>query len=192
MLTRQSPKGGAFYICITFLRFYFHSADPRSLLGTSLPKIHTQFTKTAISIAVRATVQPIYYIPREKNKHFLESTGPSRILLAPARLTGPADVAKATDAFRGFSRRLLEHQKAADFKISNRSISPVAIPVTPHRDSDVLNMLEPQRPSPIAPKGGRPCEGRRAPGVRNTFVVFFRFFHLARLFWNHTWKIGHN
>lgn len=24
------------------------------------------------------------------------------------------------------------------------------------------------------------------PGVRKTFVVFFRFFHLARRFWNHT------
>lgn len=44
-----------------------------------------------------------------------------------------------------------------------------------------------QKPSPIEPKGGKVCEGRRAPGVRNTFVDFFRFFHLARLFWNQTY-----
>lgn len=28
----------------------------------------------------------------------------------------------------------------------------------------------------------------RAPGVLNTFVVFFLFFHLARRFWNQTWR----
>ena len=37
-------------------------------------------------------------------------------------------------------------------------------------------------------KGDRPVEGRSAPGVRNTLVVFLRFFHLARRFWNQTWK----
>lgn len=67
-------------------------------------------------------------------------------------------------------------------KIHNSVVLPVAIPVTPHRDSDVLNMLEPQRPSPIAPNGGRPWDGSRAPGVRKTFVVFFRFFHFALRF----------
>lgn len=56
------------------------------------------------------------------------------------------------------------------------------MPATPHLDSVVLNMLEPQSPSPIAPKGGRPCEGKRAPGVLNTLVVFFLFFHFALLF----------
>lgn len=70
----------------------------------------------------------------------------------------------------------------------NGSNEPVAIPATPHRDSDALNMLEPHRPSPIAPNGGKPCEGKRAPGVRNTFVVFLRFFHFARRFWNQTCK----
>ena len=38
----------------------------------------------------------------------------------------------------------------------------------------------------IAPNGDRPWDGSRAPGVRNTFVVFFLFFHLARRFWNQT------
>lgn len=28
-----------------------------------------------------------------------------------------------------------------------------------------------------------------SPGVRNTFVVFLRFFHLARRFWNHTYEL---
>lgn len=65
---------------------------------------------------------------------------------------------------------------------------PGVMEATPHRVSVVPNIPEPQRPSPIAPKGGRPWEGRRAPGVRKTFVVFFLFFHLARRFWNHTWK----
>lgn len=32
-------------------------------------------------------------------------------------------------------------------------------------------------------------DGRRAPGVRNTFVVFLRFFHLALRFWNQTCKV---
>ncbi len=41
--------------------------------------------------------------------------------------------------------------------------------------------------SPIAGGNcGKPCEGSNAPGVRNTLVVFLRFFHLARRFWNHT------
>ena len=33
----------------------------------------------------------------------------------------------------------------------------------------------------MPPKGDN-----RAPGVLKTFVVFLRFFHLARRFWNHT------
>lgn len=32
---------------------------------------------------------------------------------------------------------------------------------------------------PIDPNGGNVWDGRRAPGLRNTFVLFFRFFHLA-------------
>ena len=38
----------------------------------------------------------------------------------------------------------------------------------------------------LPPNGERPVGGRRAPGVRKTFVVFLRFFHLALLFWNQT------
>ena len=38
----------------------------------------------------------------------------------------------------------------------------------------------------MPPNGESPVEGRRAPGVRNTLVVFLRFFHLARRFWNQT------
>jgi hypothetical protein len=38
----------------------------------------------------------------------------------------------------------------------------------------------------MVPKGGNPWDGKRAPGVLNTFVVFFLFFHLALRFWNHT------
>ncbi|MED6282299.1 hypothetical protein ILYODFUR_033972 [Ilyodon furcidens] len=34
---------------------------------------------------------------------------------------------------------------------------------------------------------GRPwCVGRSVPGALNTLVVFLRFFHLARRFWNQT------
>lgn len=46
--------------------------------------------------------------------------------------------------------------------------------------------LNEQNPSPMEPNGGRECDGSKAPGVRNTFVVFLRFFHLALLFWNQT------
>ena len=34
--------------------------------------------------------------------------------------------------------------------------------------------------------GDKPVEVSKAPGVRNTLVAFFRFFHFARRFWNHT------
>lgn len=33
---------------------------------------------------------------------------------------------------------------------------------------------------------GRPGVGSSVPGARNTLVVFLRFFHLARRFWNQT------
>ena len=45
-----------------------------------------------------------------------------------------------------------------------------------------------QNESPIVPNGDRQVEGMRAPGDVNTFVVFFLFFHLARRFWNQTWR----
>lgn len=45
---------------------------------------------------------------------------------------------------------------------------------------------KPQNASLTLPKGLRPVEGSRAPGLRKTFVAFFRFFHLARRFWNQT------
>jgi hypothetical protein len=41
----------------------------------------------------------------------------------------------------------------------------------------------------MLPKGGNPWDGKRAPGVLNTFVVFFLFFHLALRFWNHTCEL---
>ena len=34
---------------------------------------------------------------------------------------------------------------------------------------------------------GSPGVGSSVPGARKTLVVFLRFFHLARRFWNHTW-----
>ena len=40
----------------------------------------------------------------------------------------------------------------------------------------------------MGPKGDRQVEGMSAPGVRKTFVIFFLFFHLARRFWNQTYK----
>jgi len=66
---------------------------------------------------------------------------------------------------------------------SNR---PGVIPPTPQRLSAPPNMPEEHSPSDMLPKGGNPWDGRRAPGVLNTFVVFFLFFHLALRFWNHT------
>jgi hypothetical protein len=54
--------------------------------------------------------------------------------------------------------------------------------VTPQRESVVPNIPDEQRPSDMEPKGGRPWDGSRAPGERNTLVVFLRFFHLARRF----------
>lgn len=62
----------------------------------------------------------------------------------------------------------------------------VGMPVTLHLGSELLNIPEGHKLSDIEPNGGNPWDGKRAPGVRNTFVVFFLFFHLARRFWNHT------
>lgn len=56
---------------------------------------------------------------------------------------------------------------------------------TPHRESGEPNMPEGHKVSDMAPNGGRPCDGS-SPPARNTLVVFLRFFHLARRFWNHT------
>lgn len=60
-----------------------------------------------------------------------------------------------------------------------------AIPAAAQRPS--LAWKE-HNPSPIAAAGncGRLCVGNSVPGARNTFVVFLRFFHLARRFWNQT------
>lgn len=50
-------------------------------------------------------------------------------------------------------------------------------------DAGFVNMAEGQRPSADTdPKGGRPWEGSKEPGLLNTLVVFFLFFHLALLF----------
>lgn len=71
---------------------------------------------------------------------------------------------------------------------------PAVIGLTPTLHRSPPNIDEPHRPSPIAillifaPKGGRPWDGKSPPGLRNTFVVFFRFFHFARRFWNQTLK----
>lgn len=94
----------------------------------------------------------------------------------------------------------------------NKWILPAVIGLTPHRSPP--NIEVPQSPSLIAifvilaPNGGSPCDGNNAPikpsfnlnlyvvyleiknrilpGVLKTFVVFLRFFHLARRFWNQT------
>lgn len=50
---------------------------------------------------------------------------------------------------------------------------------------DVENM-SPVIPE-LDPKGGSGWEGMKAPGLRNTLLDFFRFFHFARRFWNQTW-----
>lgn len=42
---------------------------------------------------------------------------------------------------------------------------------------------------PMDPNGGKLCDGKRDPGVRNTLDDFFLFFHLARRFWNQTFRI---
>lgn len=62
------------------------------------------------------------------------------------------------------------------------------IPV--QRVSDGWNVKELSIDVKLPPKGERPVGGSRAPGVRNTFVVFFLFFHLARRFWNQTYTEG--
>lgn len=58
----------------------------------------------------------------------------------------------------------------------------------PQRPSDGGN-IAPQKESPPMPpmggKGGRDGEGSREPGPLNT-LLFLRFFHLARRFWNQT------
>jgi hypothetical protein len=69
---------------------------------------------------------------------------------------------------------------------SNR---PGVMPPTPQRLSPPPNIPEEQSPSDMLPKGGNPWDGKRAPGVLNTFVVFFLFFHLALRFWNHTCEL---
>lgn len=69
---------------------------------------------------------------------------------------------------------------------SNR---PGVMPPTPQRLSAPPNIPEEQSPSDMLPKGGNPWDGKRAPGVLNTFVVFFLFFHLALRFWNHTCEL---
>lgn len=61
-------------------------------------------------------------------------------------------------------------------------IWPVPIP---HLSAGVWN-IPLHRSELIGPKGGKPCDGNSDPEDRNTLVVFLRFFHLARRFWNHT------
>jgi hypothetical protein len=69
-------------------------------------------------------------------------------------------------------------------------ISPAAafIEATLHRASAEPPNIPPgeHKLSETDPNGGSPWDGRRAPGVLNTFVVFFLFFHFARRFWNQT------
>lgn len=62
-------------------------------------------------------------------------------------------------------------------------IWPVPIP---HLSAGVWN-IPLHRSELIGPKGGKPCDGNSDPEDRNTLVVFLRFFHLARRFWNHTY-----
>lgn len=40
----------------------------------------------------------------------------------------------------------------------------------------------------MEPKGGRLWDGTSPPPFLKTFVLFFRFFHLALRFWNQTWS----
>lgn len=58
--------------------------------------------------------------------------------------------------------------------------------VTPHLESGELNIDVGHKPSDMDPNGGSPWDGNSAPGLRNTFVDFLRFFHFARRFWNQT------
>lgn len=46
----------------------------------------------------------------------------------------------------------------------------------------VMPAMDPPEPNGL----NAGCVGSNPPGDRNTFVVFLRFFHFARLFWNHT------
>ena len=58
----------------------------------------------------------------------------------------------------------------------------ICIEVGQPRESTLLWKLQ-KGSAPIAEGNcGRPCEGSREPGDRNTLVVFLRFFHLARRF----------
>lgn len=62
------------------------------------------------------------------------------------------------------------------------------MPPMVQRVSDEGNM-DPQKESlPMGGKGGREGEGRSEPVDRKTELLFLRFFHLARRFWNHTWN----
>lgn len=74
-------------------------------------------------------------------------------------------------------------------KWSSKTYVPVGIPVTLHRGSELLNIPVGHKLSDIEPNGGNPWDGNKAPGVRKTFVVFFRFFHFALRFWNQTYEI---
>lgn len=58
-----------------------------------------------------------------------------------------------------------------------------------HLSGGPLNIPAPQRSELIGPNGGKPCDGSNGPGgERKTGPHFFRFFHFARRFWNHTCK----
>lgn len=63
-------------------------------------------------------------------------------------------------------------------------IWPVPIP---HLSAGVWN-IPLHKSEVIGPKGGKPCDGSSDPEDRNTLVVFLRFFHFARRFWNHTYR----
>ena len=63
----------------------------------------------------------------------------------------------------------------------------LGMPQAPPRGSGAPPPVDPGKPKKESvPKGERQVEGTRAPEERNTFVVFLRFFHLARRFWNQT------
>lgn len=65
-------------------------------------------------------------------------------------------------------------------------IGDVILGIEDQRESVGRNV---QKASFIVPNGVIPGLGNKAPGVRNTFVVFFLFFHFARRFWNQTCAI---
>lgn len=64
-------------------------------------------------------------------------------------------------------------------------IWPVPIP---HLSAGVWNIPVHKSAEVIGPKGGKPCDGSSDPEDLNTLVVFLRFFHFARRFWNHTYR----